>query len=257
MRRLSKVSPELDFAIQTARLAGNIALRGFRIGAVFERKSDESPVTAADRETEKFIRERIAVSFPYDGALGEEFGESASESDRVWLIDPIDGTKSYIYGIPLFGVLIGLQVYGKPVLGVADFPALEQTYWAEIGDGAFRNGEPIRVNPLGISDGLLVSGSFQSMAIEGRLSGYAELAQKAYVSRTWGDAYGHCMVADGRAVAMIDPAVRDWDTCALYPIVRESGGTFTNFAGEEGHSFGEAISTNGAAFQEVIGAFRK
>jgi histidinol-phosphatase len=251
------VSPELDFAIQTARLAGDIALRGFRIGAVFERKSDESPVTAADRETERFIRERIADAFPHDGVLGEEFGESASESDRIWVIDPIDGTKSYIYGVPLFGVLIGLQVYGKPVLGVADFPALEQTYWAETDEGAFRNGEPIRVNTLGVPDGLLVSGSFQSMASAERLSGYAVLARKAYVSRTWGDAYGHCMVADGRAVAMIDPAVSVWDTCALYPILKESGGTFTNFLGEDGHAFGEVISTNGAAFREVISAYRK
>lgn len=229
----------------------------FRIGGVYERKADGSPVTAADWKTERFIRDRIAKSFPHDGIRGEEYGNTPTETDRVWVVDPIDGTKSYIYGIPLFGVLIGLQIYGRPVLGVADFPALELTYWAEIDQGAFRNGEPIRVNSLTLSEGLLVSGSFQSLATSGRLDGYAKLAQKAYVSRNWGDAYGHCMVADGRAVAMIDPVVEDWDTCALYPIVKEAGGTFTNFAGEDGHLFREAISTNGTTFEQIMGAYNE
>jgi histidinol phosphatase-like enzyme (inositol monophosphatase family) len=251
------MSPELDFAIQTARLAGETALRYFKSGIGFDRKSDDSPVTVADREVEEFIRQRIKERFPDDGVVGEEYGTEASASDRIWVIDPIDGTKSFVYRVPLFGVLIGLQVFDKPVLGVADFPGVQETYWAQIGEGAFRNGAPIRVSEQVLSNGLLVSGSFQSMERHGRLDGFAKLAQSAYVSRTWGDAYGHCMVADGRAVAMVDPVVNLWDTCALYPIVKEAGGWFTNFRGEDGHTHGEAVSTCPAVFEEVIAAYRE
>ncbi len=251
------MSPELDFAIQVARQAGELTLRHFRKGASFDRKPDNSPVTAADREAEQFIRQQIHQRFPDDGILGEEFGATAGGADRIWILDPIDGTKSFIYGVPLFGVLIGLQVYGKSVLGVADFPAQQETYWAEMGSGAHRNGEPIRASEAKLNEGLLVSGSFQSMVAQGRLDGYSKLAEQAFVARTWGDAYGHCMVADGRAVAMIDPVVNVWDTCAVYAIVTEAGGSFTNFDGADGFGFGEAVSANSACGAEVVAAFSK
>jgi histidinol phosphatase-like enzyme (inositol monophosphatase family) len=223
----------------------------------FERKEDSSPVTAADRAVEEFIRAEVGARFPADGVVGEEFGDQTLGADRAWVIDPIDGTKSFIYGVPLFGVLIGLLAGGKPALGVVDFPALETTYWAEVGLGAFRNGDRISVSGSAIGESLVVAGSYSSLRERGRLAGFAKLAQEAYVVRGWGDAYGHCLVADGRAGVMIDPIVEVWDTCAIMPIVTEAGGTFTNFAGEPGHAFGEALSTNGTLLEAALAAFRE
>jgi len=238
------VSPELKFAIRAARDAGAIAMQHFNNVEV-EFKADDSPVTIADREVERQLKANIAAVFPEDAFLGEETGHSNGESSRRWVIDPIDGTKSFVAGVPLFSTLIGLEVDNEPVIGVAHFPALDETYSAERGKGAFLNGNPIYVSSVSeLSSALLVCGSLDSFRKAGRLERFLDLSERVYAVRTWGDAYGHCLVARGSAEIMLDPSVSVWDTCAVAVIVREAGGTFTNFRGVDGHAHGEAVSVN-------------
>lgn len=247
------MQPDSEWAIEQAVEAGKIAMKYFRTGVQVDRKVDASPVTVADREIEAFLRERIAERFPSDGVLGEEFDETPG-TGRRWVLDPIDGTKSFIYGMPAFSVLIGLEVDGVPSAGVAHFPALNETYWGNE-DGAFLNGGRIHVSDRPISEALLLMGSLKAMDGCGRLDTFTALARKAYATRNWGDAYGHCLVARGDAEAMIDPTVSIWDTCAVSVIVEAAGGRFTDFHGNRGHTFSEAIASTPSVFDEVIAAF--
>lgn len=244
---------ELEWAIEQAQEAGEIAMKYFRSGVEVIRKSDDSPVTIADREIEAFLRERILEKFPGDGILGEEFDETPG-AGRRWVIDPIDGTKSFIYGMPAFSILIGLEFDTRPAAGVAHLPALDETYWGSV-HGAFLNGDRISVSDRPLSRALLLMGSLKAMDACGRLDAFTELARGAYATRNWGDAYGHCLVARGDAEAMIDPAVSTWDTCAVSVIVEAAGGRFTNFQGAPGHTFGEAIACAPSVFNDVIAAF--
>lgn len=241
------------WAIERAQDAGNVAMKYFLTGVEVHLKTDDSPVTVADREIEATLREQIAKAFPDDGILGEEFDETPG-SGRRWVIDPIDGTKSFIYGMPAFSVLIGLEVDGKPNLGVAHFPALNETYWGSSA-GAYMNGGRIHVSEKPLSRALLLMGSLKAMDASDRLEPFVKLARGAYATRNWGDAYGHCLVARGDAEAMIDPTVSEWDTCAVSAIVAAAGGHFTNFAGISGHTFGEAIACAPSVFADVIRAF--
>lgn len=248
------MQPELEWAIERAREAGEIAMKHYGTGFQVHRKSDNSPVTIADREIETAFRERATEDFPEYGVLGEEFEETPGGSSR-WVIDPIDGTKSFVFGVPLFSTLIGLEVDGKPTLGVAHFPALSETYWGSV-DGAFFNGSPIQVSQkTDLSDSLLLMGSLKAMDANGRLDAFTALARRAYATRNWGDAYGHCLVARGDAEAMIDPFVSIWDTCAVCAIVEAAGGRFANFAGEAGHTHGEVIACAPGVFEEIIAGF--
>lgn len=239
------MSPELQFAIETARRAGDIVQRWYKSGFDVNYKMDESPVTKADQEAEASIREQIERSFPNDSILGEEYGSATGTSSRRWIIDPIDGTRSFVYGVPLFGVLVGLEADGEAILGVAHFPALEQTFWGSAAGGAFQNGKQISVSRRESLDGCLaVCGSLRSLSNTARLDGIVKLSERVAALRNWGDAFGHCLVANGTADLMIDPAVQIWDTCAVAAIVVAAGGTFTNFRGEPGHQHGEAIAAN-------------
>ncbi|MDQ2986492.1 MAG: hypothetical protein M3R13_07195 [Armatimonadota bacterium] len=248
------MQPELEWAIAQAREAGNIAMKHYRTGFEVHRKPDDSPVTVADREIETLFRERAAKDYPKYGVLGEEFEETPGGSSR-WVIDPIDGTKSFVFGVPLFSTLIGLEVDGKPTLGVAHFPALDETYWGN-NEGAFLNGDRIQVSQKSdLSESLLLMGSLKAMDANRRLDAFIALARKAYATRNWGDAYGHCLVARGDAEAMIDPFVSIWDTCAVSAIVEAAGGRFANFAGEDGHTHGEVIACAPGVFEEIMAGF--
>jgi histidinol phosphatase-like enzyme (inositol monophosphatase family) len=218
-------------------------------------KEDASPVTVADRNAERLIRLAIATEFPEDAILGEEEGESGAGSNR-WVVDPIDGTKSFISGVPLYATLIAYELEGEPVVGVCYFPGINELVYAERGAGAFWNGRPCRVSARESLDGSVVAtGSTGSMAKRGRLTGFQEVEGKALACRTWGDAYGHALVATGRVEAMIDPLVSHWDISAMSVIVREAGGTFTDFKGR--HTLAdEAISSNGLVHHELLEAFR-
>jgi histidinol-phosphatase len=245
---------ELRAAIDAAKTAGELILDHYHRGATPDWKDDHSPVTAADREAEVLIRDRLLSEFPSFGFLGEEFAGS-ERGDSRWVVDPIDGTKSFVAGVPLFSTLIGLEREGEPVLGVAHFPALGETLWASVGGGAFLDGQSIHVSrEAEPSNALVVCGSLDAFRKSGRLESFLAFERQVYALRTWGDAYGHCLVAKGRAEVMLDPAVHPWDVCAISPIVREAGGSFTGFSGQP-QLGSEAVSTNGLLLDTVTRAF--
>ena len=239
----------LDFTTGLARGAGDITLRYFR-RTTAELKTDGSFVTAADRESERYLRAGIEERFPEDAILGEEEGEKGGSSGRRWIIDPIDGTFSFVHGVPLYGVLIGLEIDGEPVLGVTNIPALNEIVYAARGCGCYWNGERARVSSTAfLSNALLLSTEFNMYGFTeavGRLQG------RVATRRTWGDCYGHLLVATGRADIMLDPMMNIWDCAALLPILEEAGGSFTNWRGERTINGGNAISTNGLLFNEVF-----
>ncbi len=251
------MSPELECAIEAAREAGNLALHHFKAGITVERKPDESPVTAADREVETLLRDRLGSRFPEYGILGEEFGEVRHGADSRWVLDPIDGTKSFIFGVPMFAVLVGLERQGQPTVGVCNFPALGMVFYAERGEGCFRDGQRVHVaEEDDLSSSLIVCGSHAAFETCKRAEGFRRLVGQAFATRTWGDAYGHCMVADGRAVAMIDPIVMPYDIIPIIPIVTEAGGTVTDFGGTPWNGHGEGVSTNGRVLPKIVEAFQ-
>jgi len=248
----------LDFAVEIAREAGEITLRHFRGSYVAERKADNSFVTVADREAEAHLRERIEKAFPEDSILGEEAGEKSGTSNRRWILDPIDGTYSFVHGVPLYGVLIGVELMGEPIVGVVNLPASGEIVYAARGLGCFCNGEPARVSSTtSIEEALLLCSDFGICEQYGFGPAAASLQRRAHARRTWGDCYGHVLVATGRADIMIDPVMNIWDCAALLPIVEEAGGTFTDWSGRPTIDGGNAISTNGQLFDSVMEIVRK
>jgi histidinol phosphatase-like enzyme (inositol monophosphatase family) len=248
------MSPRLAFAIEAAYQAGRSTLPHFNTGVLVEDKSDESPVTVADRNAESLIRQAIAKAFPSDEILGEEEGGNRDAKSK-WVIDPIDGTKSFICGVPLFATLLSYEEDGNPILGVCYLPALDEMVYAERGSGTFWNGRPCRVSTeTDLSRATIASGSPASMIGHGRWPGFQRLVERTRAARTWGDAYGHALVATGRVAAMIDPIVNPWDISAMAIIVREAGGRFTDFNGDDASST-EAISSNGLIHDEIMRAF--
>lgn len=243
----------LDFGVDLARGAGAITLKYFRRGPQTDTKADGSFVTVADRETESYLRRSISERFPADGLLGEEEGEKEGSSGRRWIIDPIDGTFSFVHGVPFYGVMIGLEIDDQACLGVVNLPALDEIVYAAMGLGCFYNGEPTRVSQTAtLEESLLLSTDFGTCAQFGFGEPAAELQRRAKARRTWGDCYGHVLVATGRADVMLDPVMNLWDCAALLPIVDEAGGTFTDWGGKATIHGGNAISTNGTLFEDVI-----
>src|SRR6266852_5615039 len=248
----------LDFAARLARKAGDITQRHFKGSFAAERKADNSFVTIADREAERFLRASIEQSFPDDGILGEEEGERVGTSQRRWIIDPVDGTYSFVHGVPLYAVLIGLEIDGEPVLGAVNLPALDELVYAARGLGCFWNGEPARVSATkSLSDALLLSTDFGTCEQHGFGRAAEILQNQVHARRTWGDAYGHVLVATGRADIMLDPIMNVWDCAPLLPILEEAGGTFTDWRGQRTIHAGNGISTNGILFESVIAAIKE
>lgn len=245
----------LAFALNAAKEAGDMTLRYFREDIRVDHKSDDSPVTVADRAAERYLRETISRQFPDHGFVGEEEGTDGNQSER-WVIDPIDGTKSFICGVPLYSVLLSYERDGSPVVGVSHFPALGETLWAVRGSGTRINGRECRVSTVNeLSRATLCVGSHKSMAEAGRMEGFMKLSYRAMATRTWCDAYGHCLVASGRVEAMCDPKVAYHDLSAVSLIVQEAGGMFTNFAGEPG-IFDNALSSNRFLQTQILEAFQ-
>jgi histidinol phosphatase-like enzyme (inositol monophosphatase family) len=258
MRENSELEELLDFAVNLARGAGEITLRYFRQSFSSERKADGSPVTQADREAERFIRARIEETFPLDSVLGEEEATRAGTSGRQWIIDPIDGTYSFVHGVPLYGVLIGLEIAGEPSLGVVNLPALGELVCAARGLGCFWNDSLARVSTVStLEDALLLSTDFGTCDRHGFGAQARRLEQRAGARRTWGDCYGHILVATGRAEVMIDPVMNVWDCAPLLPILEEAGGTFTDWQGRKTIHGGNAVSTNGLLLESVFGVINQ
>jgi len=257
------MSPRLAFAVETAVLAGKSTLAHFQAGAAVDLKEDATPVTVADRNAERLIRELVGKKYPNERIVGEEEGGDQTIADR-WIVDPIDGTKSFVSGVPLYATLLSYEVDFQPVVGVAYFPALDELLYAEVGQGAFFNGRVARVSEKRqIKGGVVCCGGHRSMIHYGRWDGLALVAERAMATRTWSDAYGHALVATGRVEAMVDPVVSRWDISAVALIVREAGGRVTNFGGREeltpSHADGhyELVSSNGLIHDELLEAFRQ
>lgn len=243
----------LAFAVDAAWLAGRSTLSHFQTEVTVDMKPDRSPVTVADRSAERLLRDAIAARFPDHAVLGEEFGAGGNRSDYRWVIDPIDGTQSFIRGVPLYGVLVALEIDGKPAVGVTHFPALNETIAAADGLGCWWNGRRARVSATATLEEAAV-GYSDSRMLHDRLRDRWPAFQRATgVQRGWGDCYGHCLVATGRLDIMLDPVMNPWDCAALIPILREAGGTFTDWTGQGRSDGGDAFSTNGRLFESVRG----
>ena len=243
----------LAFAVDIAREAGEITLRHFRTLTEVQRKADGSFVTAADREAEAHLRRRIKERFPEDGILGEEEGALAGTSGRRWLVDPIDGTFSFVHGVPLFGVLVALESDDEPMVGVVNIPRLDELTSAARGLGCFVNRERAHVSATAkLEEALLLATDFSVCAHYGFGAAARRLQERVAARRTWGDCYGHVLVATGRADVMLDPVMNPWDCAPLLPIIEEAGGTFTDWRGRRTIHGGNAISTNGKLFNEVM-----
>jgi histidinol phosphatase-like enzyme (inositol monophosphatase family) len=244
----------LEFAVDLGRRAGDITLKYFKKDPETSKKADGTFITIADRETEAFLREGILNQFPDDGILGEEEGESKGESRRRWIVDPIDGTFSFVHGVPFYGVLIGIEIDGRPSVGVINMPALDEIVYAATNLGCFWNGKRARVSSTAsLDEALLLCTDFGACRPHGFGSAGEELQRLARSSRTWGDCYGYVLVATGRADVMLDPVMNVWDCAALLPVIEEAGGTFTDWRGERTVTGGNAIATNGVLFDEVMG----
>ncbi len=243
----------LEFAVAIAREAGEITLKYFRKSFAIETKRDGSFVTAADREAEAHLRRRIIEYFPEDAILGEEEGERKGSSNRRWIVDPIDGTFSFVHGVPLYGVMVGLEIEDEAVLGVVNIPALSDLVYAARGLGCFWNGKLTTVSTnCDLREALLLATDFGVCDQYGFGNAAAQLESLVKARRTWGDCYGHVLVATGRAEIMLDPVMNVWDCAALKPIIEEAGGSFTDWKGARTIRGGNAISTNGALFDEVL-----
>ena len=253
------MSPRLLFAIDAAYRAGRGTLAHFQTGTAVEIKDDATPVTIADKAAERQIREAIERAFPGDSILGEEEGGDMSVADR-WVIDPIDGTKSFVAGVPLYGTLLSYEVDKKPVLGVCYLPGLDELLWAETGSGAFLNGRPIHVSTRDTLDGSTVCiGSHRGLMDTGRWDGVKRIIDRAMATRTWGDAFGYSLVASGRVDCMMDPAVSRWDLSAFQVIIPEAGGRFTDFDGAGVFDKGDrklgCVASNGVLHGEILAQF--
>ena len=271
----------VDFAVEAARRAGDLTLEWYqRPDLAVKRKTDGTPVTGADTEAERMLRGLIGDRFPDDPVLGEEGGfqggaptgsgrrprtadgeggdlqggppSGPGRDGRLWVIDPIDGTKAFAQGVPLFSNLVALIDEHGPAVGVINLPALGECVWAGRGLGAWWNGEPCRVSPRQRLGGSCVCTSgfsyWPDAALKRLLSAGARV-------RTWGDAYGYALVATGRAEAMIDPECSDWDVAPMAVILAEAGGRFTDRAGAPGWRNGSGVASNGHLHDEVLALF--
>ncbi len=245
---------DLDLAFALAGIADEIAMEHYRAADLrVETKPDMTPVTEADRAIEQALRRRLAEERPADSVLGEEAGESGATqpdpSERRWILDPIDGTRNFSRGIPVFATLIALQIDGEVELGLVSAPALGRRWWAERGKGAFRDGEPMRASEVERLEDAVVSCELS----EG-MERLAPLAARAWHSRAFGDFWQHVLVAEGAVDVAIDPAVKIWDCAPLKVIVEEAGGRFTDLAGRSLIDGGSGVSTNGLLHDEVLAA---
>ncbi len=247
-----------DWMEEIARGAGEITLRYFnRPGLEIITKSDASPVTRADRESEEYLRGRIREHFPNDRILGEEFGEDGTDGTRRWILDPIDGTKSFVHGVPLYGVMIALEESGIITHGCVHFPALNEMISARLEHGCFWNGEHCHVSEIEtFEDATVLCTDLRRLDDKFPLGMDNTIVTRAKTMRGWGDCYGHFLVATGRAEIMLDPKVALWDTAPIGILVEEAGGCAFDFDGNETVYSPTLITTNAALAAEVKEAIR-
>ena len=243
----------LNTAIAAARAAGEVALHYFRTNLTVETKADHTPVTRADRECEARIVEILSARFPDHGFLGEELGERRGRVNARWIIDPIDGTKNFIRGIPFFATLIALEEEGEITVGVMHAPAINDLLYARKGQGAFANGRQVHVSSVtDLQDAMLIHGGLQDLKVRPCWRPFLRLVDATARQRGFGDALGHSVVICGQAEIALEPEIKPWDVAATKAIVTEAGGRFSDFAGTPSIYTGSAVISNGWVHDTVI-----
>ncbi len=248
-----------ELAVEAADKAAQIAQGFFPAGdpadfaAHIEWKLDHSPVTAGDRAVEAFLRNRIINAFPQDAFLGEEYGEKPGDSGYRWVVDPIDGTRNFMRGMPLWGTLVGLEYRGEAIAGAAVMPALGYHYRALRGDGAFRNDRQLRVSDTAIlGEAVLACSSMSGFIKAGREAALLELARQTQRQRAFGNFYGMILIAEGAADVFVDQGMHIWDVAAVAPIIEEAGGRFTDWQGRATIDRPDVVASNGRLHDEVL-----
>ncbi len=254
---MSTLVDDVNLVLDLAEEADSLTMP--RFGAVdlrIETKPDMTPATDADLDAETMLRGRLAERRPGDSVLGEEFGGTTVFSGRQWVIDPIDGTKSFVRGVPVWATLIALLVDGVPVVGVVSAPALGRRWWAARGQGAFTSfgGATRRISVSGVSDLGSASLSFSDLTTgwEAGRSRFLDFTDAVWRVRGYGDFWSYCLVAEGAVDIAVEPEVKLWDLAPLDLLVREAGGRFTNLAAEPGPHGGSAVATNGLLHDAVL-----
>lgn len=252
-----------ELAVRAAQDAGNVALKHFPDidSAAFADqviwKSDNSPVTIADRSAEQFLRDTLLAAYPDDGFLGEEFGAHAGTSGYRWIVDPIDGTRNFVRGIPHWATLVGLEYRDEVIAGVAVEPVLNMTYRALRGDGAYRNDRRIRVSPVDrLEESVMFYSSLTWFTKAGKQDEFLKLAKRTQRQRGFGDYYGHVLVAQGSGEFMVEHGLHAWDVAAIKPIVEEAGGRFSTWSGTANIHAPDCVTSNGVLHDRVLAILR-
>ncbi len=254
----------LSALLEVCVAAGRHTLNHFRRhGLTIDTKSDQSPVTVADREAEQLVRKLLLERYPDDTLQGEEFAEKQGISPYRWVVDPIDGTKSFVCGVPLYSTLLALELDGQPLAGAIYIPALGEMAVAAIDHGCWYrdsdSGDWTRASVSSksrLDEAVFVTSQVDSFDARDAADAYKRLEQAAWLTRSWGDGYGYLMVATGRADIMVDPVCNAWDVAAILPVVVEAGGTFTDWKGNPTSRGGDGVGTNGklhAGTLELLG----
>lgn len=242
-----------ETALDAARQAGDFALEHFDRGIEVEWKKDLSPVTLADRGAEEMLRKALSQAFPEDGFLGEEFGSTPGTSGFRWIIDPIDGTRSFVRGVPIWATLVGLEYKGEPVAGVAYLPAMKQTFHALRGGGAFRDDRPLHVSKVDRLDQATLFYSSISWFMKAHCEDrFLHLVRSSQRQRGYGDFYGFMLLAQGSGDVMVEHGVHAWDLGALVPIILEAGGRISAWDGVLNIDRPDVVATNGILHKAVL-----
>jgi len=254
---MSEVGNDVTLALQLADRADALTLD--RFGALdlrIETKPDLTPVTDADRSAEELLRGLLAEHRPEDAVLGEEYGGTAAFEGRQWVLDPIDGTKNFVRGVPVWSTLIALLQDGVPVVGVVSAPAMQRRWWAGTGEGAFTSfrGDTRAISVSGVDEIESASMSFSDLTTgwDDRRSRFLDLTDAVWRVRGYGDFWSYCLVAEGAVDIAVEPEVKLWDLAPLDVLVREAGGSFTNLDGTRGPHGGSAVATNGLLHERVL-----
>jgi histidinol phosphatase-like enzyme (inositol monophosphatase family) len=241
-----------DFVFRLAEESAGVILQYYRKEIFISTKSDDSPVTIADKMAEEKMRELIIKQFPDHGILGEEFGSHKPEAEYQWILDPIDGTRSFICGIPLFGTLIALLENGKPVLGAMNFPVFGQFF---LGDNSqtFLNNKVVQMRRIRhLNEAVLLTTDIQNIAKYQDITRFQNLVEQVQLFRTWGDCFGYSLLAAGFADIMIDPVMSAWDIMALIPIIKGAGGEITDYQGKDPLKGSSIVAASPVLHQQII-----
>jgi histidinol-phosphatase len=247
-----------ETAVEAARRAGQVALNYFDRDIAVEWKADVSPVTVADRQAEQQLRKTLGEAFPGDGFLGEEYGDTPGTTGFRWVLDPIDGTRSFVRGVPIWATMVGLEYRGEQVAGVIHLPALGQTYHALRGNGAFRDSKRIHVSDVAdLSKAHIYYSSLSWFMKAGKKDAFIDLCVRTERQRGFGDFYGFVLVAQGSGELMVEHGVHAWDVAAVVPLIEEAGGRFSDWDGRLDIYRPDVLVSNGKLHDVALEMLRR